>query len=59
LYADEMVQKFIDTSNNISKDIHTLVPTTQLSPGFHFPNYIRKLSHEEYIVYMNIKPLFN
>jgi len=54
-----MVQKFIDTSNAIGKDIKALVPTFQHTPDFHCPYYVRKLSHEKYIAYMNIKPLSN
>ena len=46
LSADNMVQKFIDTSNAIGKDIKALVPTSQHIPDFHCPYYIRKLSHE-------------
>ncbi len=59
LSADDMVQKFIDSSNAIGKDIKALIPTTQHTPGFHCPYYIRKLSHEKHLAYMNIKPLSN
>jgi len=57
--ADDMVQKFFDTSTAIGKDLKTLIPIEQKGPPFHCPFYIKRLSHEKYLAYKNIKPLSN
>ena len=59
LTADEMVEKFINTANNIGKDIKAFIPTNLKGSAFHCPYYIKKLSHEKHIVFRNIKPYFN
>eukprot|EP00833_Pecoramyces_ruminatium_P008357 jgi/Orpsp1_1/1182389/evm.model.c7180000081096.1 len=59
LTADEMVEKFINTSNNIGKDIKAFIPTDLKGSAFHCPFYIKKLSHEKHIAFQNIKPFFN
>ena len=59
LTADEMVEKFINTANNIGKDIKAFIPTNLKGSAFHCPYYIKKLSHEKHIAFRNIKPYFN
>jgi len=59
LTADEMVEKFINTANNIGKDIKAFIPTNLKGSSFHCPYYIKKLSHEKHIAFRNIKPYFN
>ena len=57
--ADDMVQKFLDTSTAIGKDLKTLIPIEQKGSPFHCPFYIKRLSHEKHLAYKNIKPLSN
>jgi len=46
--ADEMVENFINTANNIGKDIKAFIPTNLKGHAFHCPYYIKKkLSHEK------------
>ena len=59
LSADEMVENFINTANNMGKDIKAFIPTNLKGSGFHCLYYIKKLSHEKHIVFRNIKPYFN
>ena len=42
LTADEMVEKFINTANNIGKDIKAFIPTNLKGSSFHCPYYIKK-----------------
>ena len=53
LTADEMVEKFINTANNIGKDIKAFIPTNLKGSAFHCPYYIKKLSHEKHIAFRN------
>ena len=59
LTADEMVEKFINTADNIGKDIKAFIPTDLKGSAFHCPYYIKKLSHEKHIAFRIIKPYFN
>jgi len=59
LTADEMVEKFINTANNIGKDIKAFIPTNLKGSAFHCPYYIKRLSHEKHIAFRNINPYFN
>jgi len=59
LTADEMVEKFINTANNIGKDIKALIPSNLKGSAFHCPYYTKKLSHVKHIAFRNIKPYFN
>jgi len=47
LTADEIVEKFINTANNIGKDIKAFIPTNLKGSSFYCPYYIKKLSHEK------------
>ncbi|OUM58039.1 hypothetical protein PIROE2DRAFT_16799 [Piromyces sp. E2] len=47
LTADDMVDKFLNTSEKIGKDINVFVPSKLSSSAFHCPYYIKKLSHEK------------
>jgi len=47
LTADEMIEKFINTTNNIGKDIKAFIPTNLKGSAFHCLYYIKKLSHEK------------
>ena len=42
LTADEMVEKFINTANNIGKDIKAFIPTNLKGSAFHCAYYIKK-----------------
>ena len=55
--ADEMVDKFIHTANEIGKDINAFVPSKPNGPAFHCPAYIKKLTEERIVAYKNIKPV--
>ncbi|OUM67183.1 hypothetical protein PIROE2DRAFT_5451 [Piromyces sp. E2] len=57
LSADEMVDKFLETSNDIGKEIKAIIPSNLKGLFFHCPQYIKNLSHEKHIAYKNIKPL--
>ena len=59
LTADEMVEKFINTANNIGKDNMAFIPTNLNDSAFYCPFYIKKLSHEIHIAFRNIKLYFN
>ena len=50
-----VVEKFINTANNIGKDIKAFIPTNLKGSAFHCPYYIKKLSHEKHIAFRNIK----
>ena len=54
-----MVEKFINTANNIGKDIKAFIPTNLKGSAFHCLYYIKKLSHEKHIAFWNIMPYFN
>ncbi|OUM69339.1 hypothetical protein PIROE2DRAFT_2850 [Piromyces sp. E2] len=56
LSADEMVDKFLETSKDIGKKIKAIVPSNLKGPSFYCPQYIKNLSHEKHIAYKNIKP---
>ena len=53
------IDKFINTANNIGKDIEAFIPTNLKGSAFHCPYYIKKLSHEKHIAFRNIKLYFN
>eukprot|EP00833_Pecoramyces_ruminatium_P010362 jgi/Orpsp1_1/1184394/evm.model.c7180000089342.1 len=55
LNSSEMVNKFIDTANNIGDKIKARVPSDLKGTAFHCPYYIKKLSHEKHIAYNKIK----
>ena len=57
LSADDMVHKFIETSNTVGKELKAIVPANLKGPAFHCPQYIKNLSHEKHMAYKNIKPL--
>jgi len=59
LMADKMVENFINTANNIGKDIKAFIPINLKGSAFYCPYYIKKLSHEKHIAFRNIKPYFN
>jgi len=59
LTADGMVNKFLETSTKVGKDIKAFVPSKLHGSAFHCPYFIKKLSHEKHNAYMNIKPFFN
>ena len=59
LTSDEMVEKFINTVNNIWKDIKAFISTNLKGSAFHCPYYIKKLSLEKHIAFRNIKPYYN
>jgi len=54
-----MTENFINTANNIEKDIKAFISTNLKGSAFHCPYFIKKLSHEKYIAFQNIKPFFN
>jgi len=57
LSSDDMVSKFIKTSNAVGKDVKAIVPSNLKGPAFHCPQYIKNLSHEKHMAYRKIKPL--
>jgi len=50
----DMVDKFLDTTNSIGKEIKAIVPANLKGTAFHCPQYIKNLSHEKHIAYKNI-----
>lgn len=56
LTADEMVNKFLNTSNSIGKNINAFVPSKFSGSAFHCPYFIKGISHEKHLMYLNIKP---
>eukprot|EP00833_Pecoramyces_ruminatium_P002775 jgi/Orpsp1_1/1176807/evm.model.c7180000059111.1 len=54
--ADDMVKKFINTSYSIGKKIKAFIPMDHKGPAFHCPYYVKKLSNDKHLAYVNIKP---
>ncbi|OUM60371.1 hypothetical protein PIROE2DRAFT_13877 [Piromyces sp. E2] len=52
-----MVHIYLETSNDIGKEIKVIVPSNLKGPSFHCPQYIKNLFYEKHITYKNIKPL--
>lgn len=59
LSADDMIEKFLNTSEKIGKDIKAFIPAKFSGSAFHCPYFIKKLSHEKHLAFLNIKPLSN
>lgn len=59
LSADEMINKFVETSNNVGKNIKAFIPVKLKSPAFHCPAYVKKLAKARHFYYKSIKPLSN
>jgi len=57
LTADEMVNKFLNTSNSIGKANNAFVPSKFSGSAFHCPYFIKRISHEKHLAYLNIKSL--
>jgi len=47
LSSNEMMNKFIETANKVGDKVHTRVPCVLKGSAFHYPYYIKKLSHEK------------
>ncbi|OUM56908.1 hypothetical protein PIROE2DRAFT_18277 [Piromyces sp. E2] len=45
LNRDEMVDKFLEIANDIGNEIKAIVPSNLKGLSFHFPQYIKNLSH--------------
>ncbi len=54
--ADDMVKEFINTANNIGKEIKVFVPDKLKGPAFHCPYYVKEISIAKHSAYENIKP---
>ncbi len=58
--ANEIVEKLINTANNIGKDIKAFILTNIKGSAFHCPYYIKKtISWKAHCFYINIDHLFN
>jgi len=55
LDSNEMISKFVQTSNKVGDDVKARIPSNLPGSVFHCPHFIKKLSHEKHLRYVKIK----